>query len=114
MEYAIRMGERITSLVMLQRSVDGRAAAAAAGLHITHPTGTTIGVTMLFRHDALTEWTKSSYSAVNGDCVEVKAQGQRLVRVRDSKDITRSSLGFSAETWAEFVLDVSERDRTGV
>ncbi|MFD3665328.1 DUF397 domain-containing protein [Streptomyces sp. NPDC058659] len=70
---------------------------------------------MLFRHDALTEWTKSSYSAVNGDCVEVKAShGHLLVRVRDSKDIARSSLGFSAETWSEFVLDVSERDRPGV
>ncbi|MGW6391285.1 DUF397 domain-containing protein [Streptomyces sp. NPDC055103] len=69
---------------------------------------------MLFRHDALTEWTKSSYSAVNGDCVEVKTQGHLLVRVRDSKDIARSSLGFSAETWSEFVLIVSERDRPGV
>ncbi|MFD7963017.1 DUF397 domain-containing protein [Streptomyces zaomyceticus] len=66
---------------------------------------------MLFRHDALAEWTKSSYSAVNGDCVEVKAQEHTLVRVRDSKDIARPGLGFSAETWTDFVLDVSERKR---
>ncbi|MFK0215127.1 DUF397 domain-containing protein [Streptomyces sp. NPDC090298] len=68
---------------------------------------------MLFRHDALTEWTKSSYSAVNGDCVEVKAQGALLVRVRDSKDIDRPGLGVSAETWSAFVLDVSGRERPG-
>ncbi|MFB6527092.1 MULTISPECIES: DUF397 domain-containing protein [unclassified Streptomyces] len=74
-----------------------------------HPTGTTIGVTMLFRREALAEWTKSSYSAVNGDCVEVKAQAHLQVRVRDSKDIARPGLGFSAETWVAFVLDVSER-----
>ncbi|MER6099512.1 DUF397 domain-containing protein [Streptomyces sp. NPDC001728] len=64
---------------------------------------------MLFRHDALAAWTKSSYSAVNGDCVEVKAQEGLLVRVRDSKDIDRSGLGFSAETWSAFVLDVCDR-----
>ncbi|MFF5786259.1 DUF397 domain-containing protein [Streptomyces sp. NPDC012693] len=68
---------------------------------------------MLFRHDALAEWTKSSYSAVNGDCVEVKAQEHLLIRVRDSKDTARSGLGFSAETWSKFILDVSERDCPG-
>ncbi|MFE5936202.1 DUF397 domain-containing protein [Streptomyces sp. NPDC056470] len=68
---------------------------------------------MLFRHDAMAHWTKSSYSAVNGDCVEVRAQGPLLVRVRDSKDIARSGLAFSAETWSAFVLEVSERDRPG-
>ncbi|MFJ6519274.1 DUF397 domain-containing protein [Streptomyces filamentosus] len=62
---------------------------------------------MLFQHDALAEWTKSSYSAVNGDCVEVKTQGHFLVQVRDSKDIARPSVGFSAGTWSEFVRDVS-------
>ncbi|MFE5907649.1 DUF397 domain-containing protein [Streptomyces wedmorensis] len=68
---------------------------------------------MLFRHDALAEWTKSSYSAVNGDCVEVKAQGRLLVSVRDSKDIGLAGLGFSGETWSQFILDVRERDRPG-
>ncbi|MFF7441119.1 DUF397 domain-containing protein [Streptomyces sp. NPDC008122] len=68
---------------------------------------------MLFRHDALAEWTKSSYSAVNGDCVEVKAPGHRLVLVRDSKDISRPGLGFSTETWSEFILDVAEGGRPG-
>ncbi|MFC8174627.1 DUF397 domain-containing protein [Streptomyces sp. NPDC057242] len=69
---------------------------------------------MLFRHDALAEWTKSSYSAVNGDCVEVKVQEHLLVRVRDSKDVARTNLGFSSGAWTEFVLDVTERDRPGV
>ncbi|MFH8840824.1 DUF397 domain-containing protein [Streptomyces sp. NPDC017868] len=68
---------------------------------------------MLFRYDTLTDWTKSSYSAVNGDCVEVKAQEHLLIRVRDSKDVSRPGLGFSPETWSEFILDVSEHGRPG-
>ncbi|WP_327368032.1 DUF397 domain-containing protein [Streptomyces sp. NBC_01217] len=62
---------------------------------------------MLIRHDALTEWTKSSYSAVNGDCVEVKATGHHAVAVRDSKDPRCGVLDFTATTWSMFLLDVS-------
>ncbi|MGW4050522.1 DUF397 domain-containing protein [Streptomyces sp. NPDC004779] len=105
------MGERVPPVEMLQRSFDNGAADKAAGSRITHLTGTTIGVMMLFQHDALAEWIKSSYSAVNGDCVEVKAQGQIQVRVRDSKDIARTNLGFSAESWSEFIHEVSGHSR---
>ncbi|MFD1660870.1 DUF397 domain-containing protein, partial [Streptomyces caeni] len=66
-----------------------------------------IGVTMLIRQGALTKWTKSSYSAVNGDCVEVKARGNSTIAVRDSKAPQRPALGFTAETWSAFILDVS-------
>ncbi|WP_406401570.1 DUF397 domain-containing protein [Streptomyces sp. NBC_00879] len=68
---------------------------------------------MLIRHDALTEWTKSSYSAVNGDCVEVKAESAAAVAVRDSKEPRRGVLDFTAETWSAFVLDVSRTTPRG-
>ncbi|MFF8832490.1 DUF397 domain-containing protein [Streptomyces sp. NPDC015131] len=68
---------------------------------------------MLIRHDMLTDWTKSSYSAVNGDCVEVKARDRRTIAVRDSKDTGRRGLSFSAEKWAAFVDDVSEGSTPG-
>lgn len=63
---------------------------------------------MLMRHDALTNWTKSSYSAVNGDCVEVRAQGRHAIAVRDSKDTHRKGLSFTPEMWSAFIRDVSE------
>lgn len=61
---------------------------------------------MRIRHDELTSWTKSSYSAVNGDCVEIKAEGRDTVAVRDSKDPGCGTLGFTAGTWSTFILDV--------
>ncbi|MGW4818379.1 DUF397 domain-containing protein [Streptomyces sp. NPDC004227] len=65
---------------------------------------------MLIRQGVLTEWTKSSYSAVNGDCVEVMAHASSgTIAVRDSKAPQRPALGFAAETWSAFVLDASRR-----
>lgn len=61
---------------------------------------------MQVQQNTLTEWTKSSYSAVNGDCVEVKAQGGTAIAVRDSKAPHRPVLGFATETWSAFILDV--------
>ncbi|MEV6260992.1 DUF397 domain-containing protein [Streptomyces sp. NPDC051784] len=60
-------------------------------------------------HGKLTDWTKSSYSAVNGDCVEIKAAAgeQSWVAVRDSKDPGTGVLGFTADTWSAFLRDVS-------
>jgi hypothetical protein len=55
------------------------------------------------------EWIKSSYSS-NEDgaaCVEV-APTPGAVIVRDSKDIPRPSLGFTATAWADFVSYASE------
>ncbi|WP_327324262.1 DUF397 domain-containing protein [Streptomyces sp. NBC_01210] len=68
---------------------------------------------MLIRHDALTEWTKSSYSAVNGDCVEVRAGDRRTVAVRDSKNPHSGILDFSAGTWSAFILDLSRTTPPG-
>ncbi|MCX4823778.1 DUF397 domain-containing protein [Streptomyces sp. NBC_01142] len=68
---------------------------------------------MLIRHDALTEWTKSSYSAVNGDCVEVRAEDRRTVAIRDSKNPRSGTLGLSAEAWSTFILDVGRTTPPG-
>ncbi|MFD4690575.1 DUF397 domain-containing protein [Streptomyces sp. NBC_00683] len=62
---------------------------------------------MLMKHGKLTEWTKSSYSAVNGDCVEIKTAGHDAVAVRDSKDPRTGVLGFTANTWSAFLSDIS-------
>ncbi|MFG2538537.1 DUF397 domain-containing protein [Streptomyces sp. NPDC048511] len=62
---------------------------------------------MLMEHGKLTEWTKSSYSAVNGDCVEIKAAGHEAVAVRDSKDPRTGVLGFTVNTWSAFLSDIS-------
>ncbi|MFG2431635.1 DUF397 domain-containing protein [Streptomyces sp. NPDC048590] len=64
---------------------------------------------MLMEHGKLTEWTKSSYSAVNGDCVEVKAVAgvYGSVAVRDSKDPGTGVLDFTSGTWSAFLQDVS-------
>ncbi|MGW1814269.1 DUF397 domain-containing protein [Streptomyces sp. NPDC002125] len=62
---------------------------------------------MLMKHGKLTEWTKSSYSAVNGDCVEIKAAGRNTVAVRDSKDPQTGVLGFTAPSWTAFLSDIS-------
>ncbi|MFD4033985.1 DUF397 domain-containing protein [Streptomyces sp. NPDC058637] len=66
---------------------------------------------MLFKHDKLSEWTKSSHSAVNGDCVEVKTAGHNAVAVRDSKDPHTGILGFAADSWSAFLSDVSRTSR---
>lgn len=60
---------------------------------------------MLIRRDALTEWTKSSYST-NGNCVEVKAAEGHALLVRDSKSPSSGVLDFTADTWTTFLLDV--------
>ncbi|MFD5875191.1 DUF397 domain-containing protein [Streptomyces sp. NPDC060322] len=63
---------------------------------------------MLMEHGKLTEWTKSSYSAVNGDCVEIKAAAQQdAVAVRDSKDPRTGVLGFTATSWSAFMVNIS-------
>ncbi|WP_420882376.1 DUF397 domain-containing protein [Streptomyces barkulensis] len=51
-------------------------------------------------------WFKSSHSGSDGgDCVEVAA-GPDAVYVRDSKDVERAAICFSARSWAAFVGDV--------
>ncbi|WP_416530855.1 DUF397 domain-containing protein [Streptomyces coelicoflavus] len=54
-------------------------------------------------------WCKSSYSGTQGDdCVEV-AIAERVVHVRDSKDVTRPAFAVGREGWGHFVRFASER-----
>jgi Domain of unknown function (DUF397) len=51
-------------------------------------------------------WRKSSYSGNGGsDCVEI-GQARSGVAVRDTKDRTGLTLGFTADTWRRFIDDV--------
>ncbi|MET9511061.1 DUF397 domain-containing protein [Streptomyces flavidovirens] len=47
-------------------------------------------------------WTKSSYSANRGECVEI-ATTPTHIHIRDSKDTTRPALTLSPTTWSAFV-----------
>ncbi|MFJ4096355.1 DUF397 domain-containing protein [Kitasatospora sp. NPDC089913] len=51
-------------------------------------------------------WRKSSYSAQEGQCLEVADGIPDLVPVRDSKDIEGPALEFPAEAWQCFVSAV--------
>jgi hypothetical protein len=53
-----------------------------------------------------TYWRKSSYSAANGDCVEVARLADGHIGVRDSKNILRPALGFTTARWQRFVGEV--------
>ena len=49
-------------------------------------------------------WRKSSYSGNGGtSCVEVASNLPGTVAVRDSKDKTGPTLGFTPEAWSQFV-----------
>jgi hypothetical protein len=47
-------------------------------------------------------WRKASYSATNGNCVEV-ADAPSLVLVRDTTDRDGGRLAFSADAWGSFI-----------
>ncbi|MCM2387309.1 DUF397 domain-containing protein [Streptomyces albipurpureus] len=48
-------------------------------------------------------WFKSSYSSAQGDdCVEVAVM-ERVVRVRDSKDVTCPHIAVDHKGWAQFI-----------
>jgi hypothetical protein len=68
--------------------------------------GETRGVT------ELTGWVKSSHSAGNGACVEVRSWAVReRLAVRDSKVPDGPRLGFGAGSWSAFLgfVDVDAR-----
>ncbi|MBL1100785.1 DUF397 domain-containing protein [Streptomyces coffeae] len=53
------------------------------------------------------DWFKSSYSGdEGGECVEV-AVSERIVHVRDSKDVTRPHLTVGRADWTRFVRYVA-------
>ncbi|MET7287911.1 DUF397 domain-containing protein [Streptomyces sp. NPDC005573] len=51
-------------------------------------------------------WMKSSYSAGNGACVEVKSPTVSALAVRDSKVVEGPVLAFPAAAWNAFVTSV--------
>ena len=64
-------------------------------------------------HDVV--WRKSSWSAFNGDCVEVAGLGGGLIGVRDSKDrdrTGRSVLIISSDTWQAFLDSIKNHNIT--
>jgi Domain of unknown function (DUF397) len=54
-------------------------------------------------------WHKSSYSACNGNCIEVAEIYPGLIRVRDTKDAGGGPvLEFSATAWQSFLHTVKK------
>ena len=51
-------------------------------------------------------WRKSSYTAGQGNCVEVADNVPGIVAVRDSKNPSGPVLRFSADDWQAFVAGV--------
>jgi hypothetical protein len=51
-------------------------------------------------------WKKSSYSAANGNCVEVAHLGGGYIGVRDSKNAALPALGFTPTGWRAFITEV--------
>jgi Domain of unknown function (DUF397) len=57
----------------------------------------------------LAQWRKSTYSAYNGNCVEVADLGAGRIGVRDSKAGAGSPvLQFSRADWAGFLASVKD------
>ena len=52
------------------------------------------------------EWTKSSFSGNNGDCVEIAVLADGGRAVRDSKNQDGPALCFSTQEWSAFVAGV--------
>jgi Domain of unknown function (DUF397) len=48
-------------------------------------------------------WIKSSFSAANGNCVEVATLPDDGIAIRDSKDVTGPMLRFTADEWNAFL-----------
>lgn len=61
---------------------------------------------MAILRGATQEWTKSSYSVGNGECVEVKSPTVSALAVRDSKVPQGPVLAFPADAWTAFVASV--------
>ncbi|MCW7944514.1 toxin [Streptomyces hygroscopicus] len=55
---------------------------------------------------ATATWTKSSYSAGNGACVEVKSPTTATLAVRDSKVPEGPVLAFPPAAWNAFVASI--------
>jgi hypothetical protein len=54
-------------------------------------------------------WRKSTYSACNGNCVEVAELRPGLIGVRDTKDAGRGPvMAFEAAAWSSFLESVKK------
>jgi Domain of unknown function (DUF397) len=49
------------------------------------------------------QWRKSSWSANEGNCVEVRRNPDNSIEMRDSKAPYPNSLNFSADAWTDFL-----------
>ena len=56
-------------------------------------------------------WKKSSYSAANGNCVEVARVDSGYIGVRDSKNAASSALAFSSAVWQTFTTEMKSSRR---
>lgn len=56
------------------------------------------------------EWSKSSYSSANGQCIQVARNLPRVVAVRDSKDPDGPELIFSPADWRTFLSCIKGGD----
>jgi hypothetical protein len=56
--------------------------------------------------DSSQNWTKSSHSWGNSNCVEVSGVPRDLIKVRDSKNPEGPVLGFTPTGWNAFVGSV--------
>jgi hypothetical protein len=52
------------------------------------------------------KWRKSTYSGVNGNCVEIAPLDGAAVAVRDSKATRGPVLAFSGTAWAALLSDI--------
>jgi hypothetical protein len=53
--------------------------------------------------DSRDTWIKSSFSAYNGNCVEVAGLSSDRIRVRDSKHPSAAVLTFTPAEWDAFI-----------
>ena len=52
------------------------------------------------------EFTKSTYSSGNGECVEVARNVPGTIAVRDSKDVDGAIIRLTPTSWATFTRDL--------
>ena len=58
-------------------------------------------------------WIKSTFSAINGNCVEVAMLAGGNVGVRDSKDPQGPVLEFAAAEWAQLLSGIRSGSPAG-